>query len=106
MFSKACEYGLKAVLYIATQSLKDKRVKMGGIAKNIDSPEAFTAKTLGILVKNDIVDSLKGPSGGFAIDKNKMKSIKLSQIVFALDGDSIYNGCALGLKNCESTNPC
>ena len=106
MFSKACEYGIKAIIYIATQSMQDKRVKIGDIAENVDSPEAFTAKILGALVKHDIVQSLTGPYGGFQIDKGKIQSIKLSEIVFAIDGDSIYNGCGLGLSECNEIHPC
>ena len=106
MFSKACEYGIKAIIYIATQSMQDKRVKIGDIAENVGSPEAFTAKILGALVKHDIVQSLTGPYGGFQIDKGKIESIKLSEIVFAIDGDSIYNGCGLGLSECNEIHPC
>lgn len=40
MFSKACEYGLKATLYIAHESQKGNRVSMKGISKAIDSPFA------------------------------------------------------------------
>lgn len=106
MFSKSCEHGIKAIIYIAMQSLQDKRVKIGDIVAHIGSPEAFTAKILGALVKHDIVQSLTGPNGGFQVDKNKMKSIKMSEIVAAIDGDSIYNGCALGLSECSDTHPC
>lgn len=106
MFSKACEYGIKAIIYIATQSLSGIRVKIGDIAENVGSPEAFTAKILGALVKHDIVESLTGPYGGFQIDGNRMKAIKVSQIVYAIDGDSIYNGCGLGLSECSHLQPC
>lgn len=106
MFSKACEYGIKAIIYIATQSLSNTRVKLGDVAKNSGSPEAFTAKILGLLTKHNIVNSLKGPYGGFEIDLLRMKQIKISEIVFAIDGDSIYNGCALGLNECNNDKPC
>lgn len=106
MFSKACEHGIKAIIYIATQSLNGERVKMGDITENIASPEAFTAKVLGELVKKGIVESLKGPYGGFYIQPAKMESIKVSDIVFAIDGDEIYNGCGLGLSECSSSQPC
>lgn len=106
MFSKACEYGIKAIIYIATQSLENKRVKLGDVAEHTDSPEAFTAKILGTLTKHHIVNSLKGPYGGFEIDTKRMKEIKISEIVFAIDGDSIYNGCALGLSECDEEHPC
>lgn len=106
MFSKACEYGIKAVVYIASESLDDKRVKIGDIANYSGSPEAFTAKVLGKLTKAGIINSYKGPNGGFELDKAKMKDVKLSEIVFVIDGDEIYNGCALGLSECDECNPC
>lgn len=106
MFSKACEYGIKAIIYIASQSLRDERVKIGAIAKNTDSPEAFTAKVLGSLVKQNIVQSQTGPNGGFYIDKERMRKIPVSDIVIAIDGNSLFNGCALGLKECNNLKPC
>ena len=106
MFSKACEYGIKATIYIALQSNLDKRVSLKEIAKEIDSPEAFTAKILQQLAKNNIIESVKGPAGGFEIEKRKMVKISLSQVVSAIDGDSIYKGCGLGLKECSEKKPC
>lgn len=106
MFSKACEYGIKAVLYIALQSIQGRRTSLKDIAREINSPEAFTAKILQQLAKSKIVDSTKGPAGGFQIEPHNIDKIKLSQIVYALDGDSIYNGCGLGLNECNANKPC
>ena len=106
MFSKACEYGIKAIIYIATKSLDNERVKIGDIAKNTDSPEAFTAKVLGSLVKQNIVQSQTGPNGGFYINKDVMIHTPVSAIIIAIDGNSLFNGCALGLKECNDKEPC
>lgn len=106
MFSKACEYGIKAIIYIANQSLYGVRVKIGDVVANSGCPEAFTAKILGTLTKYDIVRSFTGPAGGFEIDTNRMKQIKISDIVYAIDGDAVYNGCALGLDMCSDEEPC
>lgn len=106
MFSKACEYGIRAILHIAQQSINGNRVNLKAIAAEIDAPEAFTAKILQQLVKAEIIQSIRGPYGGFAIHKADMPSIKLSAIVNAIDGDSIYRGCGLGLKHCDADNPC
>ena len=46
MFSKACEYGIRAAVYVALQSLDGRRVSVNEIAEEIDSPIAFTAKIL------------------------------------------------------------
>ena len=106
MFSKACQYGIKACTYIALQSLQKRRVNIKDIAKEINSPEAFTAKILQKLAKNNIVNSVKGPSGGFFIERENIEKIKLGDIVFSIDGDSLYNGCGLGLAQCNSEKPC
>ncbi|WOD45281.1 RrF2 family transcriptional regulator [Hwangdonia lutea] len=106
MFSKACEYGIKASIFIATNSFEGKRVSPKEIAMEIDSPQAFTAKILQALVKHDIINSIKGAYGGFEISRDKIATIKLNQIVKAIDGDSIYNGCGLGLHKCDEAHPC
>jgi Rrf2 family protein len=106
MFSKACEYGIKAALYVATRSLEGERVMLKEIAREINSPEAFTAKILQQLARHRIVDSLKGPHGGFLIEKKRLDRIRLSEIVSAIDGDNIYRGCGLGLEQCNAKQPC
>jgi Rrf2 family protein len=106
MFSKACEYGIRAAVYITLQSLEGRRVSVTEIAEEIDSPVAFTAKILQQLTRNNIVHSVKGPTGGFEIDREDMDDVKLNMIVKAIDGDKIYVGCGLGLKECNANKPC
>lgn len=106
MFSKACEYGIKAAVFIAVKSKQGSRVSLNEIARAINSPVAFTAKVLQQLTRNKIVDSVRGPSGGFEIKNENAEMIKLSSIVFAIDGDSVYNGCGLGFRNCNENRPC
>jgi len=106
MFSKACEYGIRAAVYVTLQSLEGRRVGVNEISEEIDSPIAFTAKILQQLTRNNIIHSVKGPNGGFEIDPEDMNSAKLSMIVKAIDGDKIYTGCGLGLKECNAQKPC
>ncbi|MFD2916198.1 RrF2 family transcriptional regulator [Psychroserpens luteus] len=106
MFSKACEYGIRASIFIAKNSYDGKRVSPKKISEEINSPQAFTAKILQVLVKHDIIKSVKGAYGGFEIDKKHIATIKLSQIVEAIDGDNIYKSCGLGLKKCNDKHPC
>ncbi len=106
MFSKACEYGIRAATYIALRSLEDRRVSLREIASEIDSPIAYTAKILQQLARNNIVTSVKGASGGFEIPKEDVSRIDLSRIVKAMDGDDVYLACGLGLKQCNAKIPC
>ncbi|MFC2175585.1 RrF2 family transcriptional regulator [Bacteroidota bacterium] len=106
MFSKACEYGIRATLYIAQNAAANNRVSLKEISKKIDSPEAFTAKILQQLARNQIIISYKGPNGGFQIHEESLHTIYLNQIVDAIDGDTIYRGCGLGLHECNASEPC
>ena len=106
MFSKTCEYGLRAVIFIAQQAKTNKKVSISAISEAIDSPQAFTAKVLQQLTKHKIVQSIKGPFGGFFIEEKNLKTIVLSYIVEVLDGNGIYTGCGLGLQQCNDKEPC
>ncbi|MFC2188042.1 RrF2 family transcriptional regulator [Peijinzhouia sedimentorum] len=106
MFSKACEYGMKAAIFIADQSLVNKRVSLKDISKAIDSPEFYTSKILQQLSRSFIINSDKGPTGGFSMDVQQLERVQLSDIVSAIDGDKVYLGCGLGLKNCNEKKPC
>ena len=106
MFSKACEYGIKASVYIIDSSMKNQKVSMKDVAKAIDSPEAYTSKILQQLSRSNIIQSEKGPTGGFSVEKDKIDQLNLSRIVAAIDGDSIYKGCGLGFHQCNETKPC
>ncbi len=106
MFSKACEYGIRATIYIAEQSLLDRKVGLKEVAESIESPIAYTSKILQKLSRNKIITSDKGPTGGFSIEKKELDNLKLGTIVFTIDGDNIYHGCGLGLKKCNEKMPC
>lgn len=106
VFSKACEYGIRATIYIAVQSYNDNRVSLKSITQEIASPEAFTAKILQQLVKSKIIESVKGPTGGFEIDKKKLKNIKLKSVVETIDGTALFTECGLGMRECSSERPC
>jgi Rrf2 family protein len=106
MFSKACEYGIKAAIHLARLSEKGQRSNLKQVAKAINSPEAFTGKILQSLARNEIILSRKGPTGGYEIPKSKLSTITLSDIVNAIDGGKIYTECGLGLKNCNAAKPC
>ncbi|WP_158209332.1 RrF2 family transcriptional regulator [Myroides phaeus] len=106
MFSKACEYAIRSVIFITVSSMKAERVGFKEIAKEIDAPEAFTAKILQKLSKSGIIDSVKGVGGGFEIPVYRLDQIKLCEVVNVIDGDAIYKGCGLGLAECSEVHPC
>ena len=105
MFSKACEYAIRAAVYIASESNGRSKIGIDAICTNIEAPKHFTAKILQTLTRRQIINSQKGVNGGFFIDsEQRTKPIKI--IVEAIDGESVFIGCGLGLKECSETKPC
>lgn len=96
---------MRAVFFIAHRTASGGKVGLKEIADGISSPEYFLAKILQDLSKRGIVQSTKGPNGGFYIDSENLKR-PLSQVVEAVDGNGIFIGCGLGLKYCSESNPC
>ncbi len=106
MLSKACEYGIKAMIYLAGTSQEGQRVSLNLVAQHIESPEAFTSKILQKLAKAKVVKSVKGAKGGFELNGSTSKEIFLWDIVVAIDGTAIRDDCFLGLNYCSRSNPC
>ena len=104
IFSKKCEYGLQAVLYLSTLE-KNKMASALEISNILKIPKEFVSKILQNLTFHGIVASKKGNSGGFYLDKSASK-IKLINIVEAIDGLSLFDKCVLGFPNCSPDHPC
>lgn len=105
MISKACQYGIRATVFVACRAGKDKKVQVKEIAREVDAPEAFTAKILQTLNKHQVLTSLKGPFGGFYLEDWQLEQPVLS-IVQAIDGMSVFRACGLGLQHCSELHPC
>jgi Rrf2 family protein len=106
MFSKATEYALRATIYIAQKSTEEKKLGIEEISRAIDSPQSFTAKILQALTKdNKVVNSVRGPNGGFFITE-KTKKLPVRSILQAMGEDEVLEKCVLGLKMCSEIQPC
>ncbi|MBW7912154.1 MAG: Rrf2 family transcriptional regulator [Taibaiella sp.] len=105
MFSKTCEYAIRATIYIASEYKNEEKIGIHDICQNIEAPQHFVAKILQVLSRHDIVSSKKGVHGGFYITEEQ-RDTRLIDIVYAIDGDHVFTGCALGLKQCSETKPC
>lgn len=102
LFSKTCEYGLQAMIYLAVHN---KKVGISDISNAQGLPSYYLSKILQNLVKAKLLESAKGPNGGFWIDR-PLKDVRLSMIIDAIDRMDSLQECGLGLKECDGSNPC
>ncbi len=105
MFSKSCEYAIRAVIIICQNSQDNGITNVKELSERAEVPEPYIAKIMQILSKTEIVKSIKGPGGGFFMDKEH-KALKIIDIVIAIDGEELFTRCGLGLKECSEKYPC
>lgn len=103
IYSKACEYGIRALTYLALHP--DERSVVRDISDAEDVPHYFLGKILQTLAKHDLVSSTKGPGGGFGLAK-PAEEIRLYDIRAAIDGNQDLYDCAVGYEDCTETSPC
>jgi len=100
--SEAANLGLHSMVYLANVG-KDRMVPVSHIADALGVSKDHLGKVLQRLNKLGLVNSHKGPGGGFAID-TKRGEITLLQILEAIDGPLISASCLLDSQACTKGN--
>jgi Rrf2 family protein len=104
-FSKSFGYALRGVLYVAMISEENRRVQVDEISKQLAVPKHFLAKIMNRVVKEGILDSTKGPYGGFSVNGDTLSS-PLIRLLRITDGMEQFNSCVLQLRKCNKAHPC
>ncbi|TAJ92977.1 Rrf2 family transcriptional regulator, partial [bacterium] len=104
LYSRPCEYAIRTMAYLARVS-PDKRVQVQEIAASEGIPAPFLAKVLQQLARSNLVNSFKGPGGGFSLNRPP-SAINLYEIFRVVDGVEDLDRCAVGLAECNDFAPC
>lgn len=105
MLSLTCKTAIKAVIFLASKHKSGEKSGIKEIAEFIDASEHTVGKMLQTLVKEKVINSAKGPKGGFYISA-KQKKQPIIHIIQAIDGKEVFQQCGLGLSKCSATHPC
>lgn len=104
LYSRPCEYAIRTMAYLARVGL-DKRVQSQEIATAEGIPTPFLAKVLQQLAHSNLINSFKGPGGGFSLNRVPGE-ISLYDIFRVVDGVEDLDRCAVGLAECHDSAPC
>jgi len=104
LYSRPCEYAIRTMAYLARVS-PDKRVQVQEIATAEGIPTPFLAKVLQQLAHSNLINSFKGPGGGFSLNRVPVE-ISLYDIFRVVDGVEDLDRCAVGLAECNDFAPC
>lgn len=104
IYSKPCEYAIRALVYVARFPGQG-AARGTEIAKAEGLPAPVLGKVLQELVRKGLLDSRRGPGGGFRLAR-KPELITLRDVVAAIDGLDQFAECAVGLEGCSDNSPC
>jgi len=105
MLSQTSKIAIKAVIYLSEQSLKMKKASVDEISKEINASRHTVGKALQTLVKTGVIESLKGPKGGFYLDDTQQNQA-IYNVIEAIEGADLFSRCGLGLVQCSDKHPC
>ena len=106
IYSKTCEYAIRALSCFAGHSEK-KWVTVEEVSREAGVPCPYVAKIFQCLVQKKILNSHRGPGGGYSLmmDPSKITLIKVIQALDDLE-KSPFSNCIMGLHQCSDGNPC
>ena len=105
MLSYTCKTAIKSVIYLASKSELGEKAGIKEIAEHIDASEHTVGKILQTLARQGLINSVKGPNGGFFVSKVQQNQ-SISNIVETIEGKQVFKECGLGLSKCSALHPC
>ena len=85
--SKKVEYGLTALLHLDQMSDREK-VSTKEISEVYSVPEQHLGKVLQKMARADLISSIQGKHGGYAL-KKELREVSLGEIIEVLDGPMV-----------------
>jgi Rrf2 family protein len=105
MLSNTSKYAIRALIYLELFSSEEEKHGIKKIAGELDIPSPFLGKILQVLVKQNILDSTKGPHGGFFLNRPAI-DIPIMEIIDIIDGKDVFNLCVVRTEPCDPNKPC
>lgn len=104
MFSSTTEYAIRAVIYLA-QHQSQGPVSGSVLARELDAPENYLAKTLHGLARAGLLESTRGKGGGFqlAVPADQLSLLRVASVFDRIDE---RRQCLLGRPRCRDDQPC
>jgi Rrf2 family protein len=102
LFSSATGYALRALAILPEDGSYSLAL---ALARELNLPGPYLAKILQSLVQGGILESVRGPRGGYRFGKPSV-DITVGDVVEALEGPEALGGCAMGFPRCGPENPC
>jgi len=104
ILSQTAVYALKAALHLAEIN-DDEPVRVDDIARELGVPRNYLSKILHVLARAGLLQSTRGPGGGFRLARSP-EDMMLSDFVDHFDDVAGEPHCLLGRAKCSDDDPC
>ena len=104
MITLTGEYALRAMAYMAKLP-PGQYVLAQGVGKELSIPPNYLSKVLQSLARHGLLESQRGRNGGFRLQR-AAASIRLFDILSAVEPVRRYELCILGRKVCSDETAC
>jgi len=104
VYSKSCEYVLRVFAELLPENVTQ-RFSLKELCVKAGVPEAFVRKSFQGLVKKGILKAVSGPGGGYIFTCSPEET-SLLDVVYAIEGDNVFDSCIMGLPECGCEQPC
>lgn len=104
MLTDTAEYALRAVLYLARQE-HGTHVSAARVADELDLPRNYLSKVLRRLAHQGVLESSRGPAGGFRL-AHRTSEVTLGAAIEPFYDFSVDEQCLLGRRKCSDRDPC
>ena len=101
--SRTAEHAVRAILHLAVNGPDP--VKSADIAGELGAPANYMSKTLHALANAGIVDSRRGPTGGFTLAADP-DELTLARIIEIVDDPAPKDACLVSSARCSERTPC
>ena len=102
LFTVASGYALQALAHMP----EDGSFMMAkDLSEQLKLPAPYLAKILQRLARSEILESVRGPKGGFRLSRPS-HHITVGEVLVAMEGAGSLDACIMGFPACDCENPC
>ncbi|MFV1883558.1 MAG: RrF2 family transcriptional regulator [Balneola sp.] len=103
LVSQGAQYAISAIIAISKHP--HDVISASELSRSLNCPAAYLSQILAKLKAPGILGSQRGLNGGVFLAR-PLKNISIYDVIAAIDGESFFSSCFMGIEGCGHIEPC
>ena len=103
LVSQGAQYAISAIIAISKHP--DDVISASELSRSLNCPAAYLSQILSKLKAPGVLNSQRGLNGGVYLAK-PLEEISVYDVIAAIDGESFFSTCFMGIEGCGHIEPC